>query len=56
MTENIYHSKENCAHWLRAGALLVAAAGLLGAQTSSAPSNNYLVHNLVSDLANLVNP
>src|SRR5580692_824772 len=53
MTENIYHSKQNCAHWLRAGALLVGAAGLLGAQTSSAPPNNYLLHNLVSDLANI---
>jgi uncharacterized protein (TIGR03118 family) len=53
MTEKIYHTKQNCIHWLRAGALLVAAAGFLGAQTSSAPPNNYLVHNLVSDLANI---
>src|SRR5580698_5484911 len=64
MTENTYHSKENCAHWLRAGALLVAAAGLLGAQAADAPPNNYLVHFLVSVVQssadhqdpNLVNP
>jgi uncharacterized protein (TIGR03118 family) len=51
-------------NWLCAGALLGVAAGSLAAQTSSAPLNNYLVHNLVSDLANtadyqdpkLVNP
>ena len=53
MTENFYHSKQNCAHWLRAGALLAAVTGLAGAQTGSAPPNNYLVHNLVSDLANI---
>src|SRR5580658_958303 len=53
MTEKLYHLRQNYADWLRAGALLVAAAGLLGAQTSSAPPNNYLVHNLVSDLANI---
>src|ERR1700751_508922 len=39
-------------NWLCAGALLGAAAGSLAAQTTSAPPNNYLVHNLVSDLAN----
>src|SRR5580658_1523890 len=51
-------------NWLCAGVLLGAAAGSLIAQTNSAPPNNYLVHNLVSDLANtadyqdpnLVNP
>src|ERR1700689_1969335 len=53
MTEKLYHLRQNYADWLRAGALLVAAAGLLGAQASSAPPNNYLVHNLVSDLANI---
>jgi uncharacterized protein (TIGR03118 family) len=49
---------------LCAGMLLVSAAGCLAAQTTTAPPNNYLVHNLVSDLANtadnqdtsLVNP
>ena len=64
MTEITYHTKQNCIHWLRAGVLLGAAAGLLGGQTASAPPNSYLVHNLVSDLANaadlqdpnLVNP
>ncbi len=62
MTEN--HTKQNRFNWLRAGVLLAAAAGFLAAQTASAPPNNYLVHNLVSDLANtadhqdpnLVNP
>src|ERR1700691_3893642 len=50
--------------WLCAGVLLVAAASALFAQTNNTPPNNYLVHNLVSDLANtadhqdpnLVNP
>jgi uncharacterized protein (TIGR03118 family) len=50
-------------NWLCAGVLL-GAAGSLVAQTTGAPPNNYLVHNLVSDLANtadfqdpnLVNP
>jgi len=36
---------------LCAGLLLGAAAGSLAAQTTSNPPNNYLVHNLVSDLA-----
>src|SRR6202046_4853893 len=51
-------------NWLCEAVLLGAAAGSLTAQTNSAPPNNYLVHNLVSDLANtadyqdpnLVNP
>jgi uncharacterized protein (TIGR03118 family) len=37
---------------LCAGAMLGAAAFSLSAQTASAPPDNYLVHNLVSDLAN----
>jgi uncharacterized protein (TIGR03118 family) len=49
---------------LCAGMLLIASASWLAAQTTSAPPNDYLVHNLVSDLANtadnqdpnLVNP
>src|SRR5580704_4118986 len=39
-------------NWLCAGVLLGAPAGSVAAQTNSAPPNNYLVHNLVSDLAN----
>jgi len=50
--------------WPFAGLLLAAAVGSLPAQTTSVPQNTYLVHNLVSDLAdtadhqdpNLVNP
>jgi uncharacterized protein (TIGR03118 family) len=50
--------------WLWAAVLLGSTAGSLAAQTTSAPPNNYLVHNQVSDLANtadhqdpnLVNP
>jgi uncharacterized protein (TIGR03118 family) len=50
-------------NWLCAG-LLLGAAGSMPAQTTSATPNNYLVHNLVSDLSdtadhqdtNLVNP
>src|SRR5580704_14601912 len=51
-------------NWLCDGVILGIAASCLVAQTTSAPPNNYLVHNLVSDLANtadhqdpnLVNP
>jgi uncharacterized protein (TIGR03118 family) len=50
--------------WLWSGVLLAAAATRSGAQTTGAQPNEYLVHNLVSDLAgtadyqdpNLVNP
>jgi uncharacterized protein (TIGR03118 family) len=68
MTEKTHQTTIRTKHirlnWLCAGALLAAAAGSLAAQTTSAPPNNYLVHNLVSDLANtadhqdpnLVNP
>jgi uncharacterized protein (TIGR03118 family) len=68
MTEKTHqtaaHTKHFRLNWLCAGLLLGAAAGSLAAQTTSTPSNNYLVHNLVSDLANtadyqdpnLVNP
>ncbi len=63
MTEKTHQTKQNCMQWACAG-LLLAAAGSLAAQTTSAPSNTYLAHNLVSDLAknadqqdsNLVNP
>jgi len=68
MTEKTHQTKDRTKHirlnWLCAGALLGAVAGALAAQTTSAPPNNYLVHNLVSDLPNtadhqdqnLVNP
>jgi uncharacterized protein (TIGR03118 family) len=57
-------SKHVQMNWLCAGVLLGAAVGSLAAQTNAAPPNSYLVHNLVSDLANtadhqdphLVNP
>jgi uncharacterized protein (TIGR03118 family) len=53
-----------CAVVLLGAALLGGATGSLAAQTASTPQNNYLVHNLASDLANtadhldpnLVNP
>src|SRR5579863_4612160 len=59
-----YLTKRTRLNWLCAGVLLGTAVGCLSAQTASAPPNNYLVHNLVSDLANtadhqdqnLVNP
>jgi uncharacterized protein (TIGR03118 family) len=44
--------KKNRIHWLRSAILLGATAGVLAAQASNAPQNSYLVHNLVSDLAN----
>ena len=64
MTEKMHHTKEIRLNWLCAGVLLAAAAGSLAAQTSNSLPNNYLLHNLVSDLANtadyqdpnLVNP
>jgi uncharacterized protein (TIGR03118 family) len=64
MHENLQQTKHIHVNWICAGMLLVTAVGCLGAQTTSAPPNNYLVHNLVSDLSNtadhqdpnLVNP
>jgi uncharacterized protein (TIGR03118 family) len=64
MNQRTQQTKHIRLNWLRAAVLLGAAAGCLAAQTTSAPPNNYLVHNLVSDLANtadhqdpnLVNP
>jgi uncharacterized protein (TIGR03118 family) len=64
MTENMPHTKQNRLHWLCAAVLLASAAGPVAAQTASVPPNAYLVHNLISDLANtadnqdthLVNP
>jgi uncharacterized protein (TIGR03118 family) len=67
MTEKTHQTAAQTKHirlnWLCAGVLL-GVAGSLAAQTTSTPPNNYLVHNLVSDLANtadyqdpnLVNP
>ncbi len=62
--QNLQQTKHIRLNWICAGVLLGTAAGYLAAQTTSAPPNNYLVHNLVSDLANaadhqdpnLVNP
>ena len=64
MNEKTHQIKHAQLSRLCAGMLLGAAAGSLAAQTTSNPPNNYLVHNLVSDLAgtadhqdaNLVNP
>jgi uncharacterized protein (TIGR03118 family) len=68
LKEKMHHSRQqtkqirlNC---LSSGLLLLAVAGCLNAQTANPLPNNYLVHNLVSDLAgnadfqdpNLVNP
>jgi hypothetical protein len=52
MTEKIHHTKTNRLNWLCAGVLLATAAGSVAAQTVNTVPNNYLVHNLVSDLAN----
>jgi len=64
MTRNTHRTKHIRPGWLCLGVLLGAAAASLGAQTAGAQPNDYLVHNLVSDLAgtadhqdpNLVNP
>ena len=64
MHHNARQTKHNRLNWICAGVLLGTSAGCLTAQTTSTPPNNYLVHNLVSDLANtadhqdpnLVNP
>jgi uncharacterized protein (TIGR03118 family) len=64
MNEKTHQTKYARLGRLCAGLLLGAATGPLTAQTTSTPPNNYLVHNLVSDLAgtadhqdaNLVNP
>ena len=64
MTESMPHPKHNRLNWLCAAVLLASAADPVAAQTATAPPNAYLVHNLISDLANtadhqdpnLVNP
>jgi len=53
MTEKTQQTTHTRLHLLWAGVLLGAAAGSIAAQTPSAPPNNYLVHNLVSDLPNI---
>jgi uncharacterized protein (TIGR03118 family) len=53
MTEKVQFIKPIRLSWLCMGVLLAAAAGSLAAQTSNTPSNQYLLHNLVSDLANV---
>jgi uncharacterized protein (TIGR03118 family) len=52
MNEKTHQTRHARFSRLCAGALLGAAAFSLSAQTASSPPNNYLVHNLVSDLAN----
>ena len=52
MTEKMHQRKTIRPNWLCAVVLLAAAAGSMAAQTPSPLPNNYLVHNLVSDLAN----
>ena len=64
MTGTTHQTKYIRPGWLCLGVLLGAAAGSSGAQTTGAQPNDYLIHNLVSDLAgtadhqdlNLVNP
>jgi uncharacterized protein (TIGR03118 family) len=51
MNEKTHQTKWARLSQLCAGLLLGAAAGSLAAQTTGNPPNNYLVHNLVSDLA-----
>jgi uncharacterized protein (TIGR03118 family) len=52
MTEKAHPMKRIRFNWLCAGVLLAAATGSVAAQTIGPLPNNYLVHNLVSDLAN----
>jgi len=64
MHRNTQQTKHIRLNWPCAGVLLVTAAGCLAGQITGDRPNNYLVHNLVSDLANtadhqdpnLVNP
>src|SRR5271168_507748 len=64
MTQNMLHRQQNRLSWLCAAVLLASAANPLAAQPAGASPNTYLVHNLISDLANtadhqdpnLVNP
>jgi len=53
MTESMPHPKHNRLNLLCAAVLLASAADPVAAQTASAPPNAYLVHNLISDLANI---
>ena len=52
MFKKTHYTKTKCLNWLCVGALLASGAGFLAAQTTNALPNTYLVHNLVSDLAN----